>query len=132
MDDETINKYTEEARGRWGDTEAFRQSKERVRKMGKEGLKKVIEDNGSLTMEIALCMKGGEDAKSDRAQRLINKHYNGLRAFYEPNLGMYKGLAEMYIGDERFKANYEKVAQGLAQFMYDAMTHYVATQSGRN
>ena len=34
---------------------------------------------------------------------------------------MHVGLAEMYIMDPRFTANYEKVAPGLAQYMHDAI-----------
>lgn len=125
MDDEIINKYTDEARERWGDTDAFKQAEERVRKMGKEGLQKVLDENGAVTKEITEAMHGGEDPRSDKVQKLIHRHYNGLRAFYKPSLQMYRDLAEMYVTDPRFRANYEKVASGLAQFMHDAMIVYV-------
>jgi len=121
---EEINKYTEEARLRWGHTEAFKQSEERVEKMGKEGLKKVLEESSKLTLEIAELMKSGSDPKSPEAQKLIAKHYEALRAFYEPNPEMYRGLGNMYVEDDRFKANYEKVALGLAKFMRDAMVYF--------
>jgi ribonuclease BN (tRNA processing enzyme) len=123
-DDET-DKYAEEARSRWGNTDAYRQSQERVRKMGKEGMKKVREESDRLTEEIAKMMKAGHKADSKPVQRLIAGHYEGLRAFYEPNPEMYRGLAEMYIADDRFKAHYEKFATGLAQFMHDAMINYI-------
>ncbi len=50
---EEMEKYTEEAKQRWGHTEAFKQSQERVKKMGKAGLAKVIKEAGELTQEIA-------------------------------------------------------------------------------
>ncbi len=128
MDDEIINKYTEEARARWGNTEAFKQAEERVKKMGKDGLQKVLGENGMITEAISQSMKDGEDPRSDYVQKLVNKHYNGLRVFYEPNLKLYRGLAEMYVDDPRFRANYEKVAPGLAQFLHDAMIYYIDTQ----
>jgi hypothetical protein len=34
---------------------------------------------------------------------------------------MHRGLAEMYLADPRFTANYENVAVGLAQYMHDAI-----------
>jgi hypothetical protein len=37
---------------------------------------------------------------------------------------MYRGLAEMYVGDPRFAAFYEKFTPGLAQFMCDAMVEF--------
>lgn len=121
---EETERYTEEARQKWGNTEAFKQSEVRVKKMGKEGLKRVLEESGKLTLEIAECMKSGEPAIGEKAQKLIARHYDGLRAFYEPNLEMYRGLAEMYVADDRFKQNYEKVAPGLAEYVREAMTAY--------
>lgn len=125
---EEMERYTDEARERWGDTEAFRQSEERVKKMGKEGLRKVLAESGALTEEIAQSMNEGEDPTGERVQALIARHYEGLRAFYEPDLEIYRGLAEVYIVDDRFKANYENVAPGLAQFMHDAMMYFVKTR----
>jgi hypothetical protein len=119
------NPYKEEACQKWGHTVAFKQSEERVKKLGKDGLKKFIEESEKLTCEIASCMKNGNFPSSENAQKLIAKHYEGLKAFYEPNLILYKGLAEMYILDERFKNNYEKVAHGLAQYMHDAMVEFI-------
>ena len=119
---EEMEKYRAEAKERWGHTEAWKQSEERTKQMGKEGLKKVLEESSKLTREIAAHM--GEDPKGIAVQRLIAKHYDGLRAFYEPNIKMYRGLAEMYVADPRFKANYENVKVGLAEFMRDAMLCY--------
>ncbi len=125
-----MNKYTEEARQRWGNTDAFKQSHDRVKKMGKAGLAKILKESGELTQEIAAAMKAGLDPKTDAVQVLIARHYEGLRAFYEPNLEIYKGLATMYVDDPRFKANYEKVAHGLAEFMRDGMLYFTERHQG--
>ena len=123
-DTDKLNPYADEAREKWGNTEAYRQSQERVKKMGKEGLERVLEENKKLVQEIAECMKSGESADGERAQKLIARHYDGLRAFYEPNLELYRNLAEMYVADPRFKANYEKTAEGLAEYMREGMLAY--------
>ncbi len=128
---EDMDKYAEEAKQRWGHTEAFKQSQERVKKMGKAGLAKVIKEAGELTQEIAAAMTIGRDPKSKEVQELIARHYTGLRAFYEPNLKMYRGMAKMYVDDARFKANYENIAKGLAEFMRDGMLYYANTQEGK-
>lgn len=129
---EEMEKYTEEARQKWGTTTAFKQSQERVRNMGKDGLKKVLEASDKLTAEIAEAMTSGLDPKSEQAQKLIAQHYAGLRAFYEPNLEIYRGLANTYIADERFKAHYENVAKGLAEFMHDTMIVYCNEQENKD
>jgi DNA-binding transcriptional MerR regulator len=121
---EEMERYHEEAKEKWGGTDAWKQSEIRVKKMGKEGLKKVLEEGGKLTEEIAECMKSGESADGERAQKLFARHYDGLRAFYEPTPEIYRGLAEMYVADERFKQNYEKVAEGLAEYMKEGMVYF--------
>lgn len=123
-----MDKYAEEAKQKWGHTDAFKQSQERVKKMGKAGLNKILEKSGKLTLEIAAAMAAGQDPKSEGVQKLITRHYDGLRAFYEPNLKMYRGMAKMYVDDPRFKANYENVAEGLAEFMRDGMICFADTQ----
>lgn len=123
-----MDKYAEEAKKRWGDTDAYKQSQERVKKMGKAGLAKVIKEAGELTQEIVAAMTIGRNPKNKEVQELIARHYAGLRAFYEPNLKMYRGMAKMYVDDPRFKANYENVATGLAEFMRDGMICFADTQ----
>lgn len=130
VNNEELDMYSEEARQRWGHTEAFKQSEERVKKMGKDGLNKVLAENGKLTEEIAECMRAGDEPTCDKVQELIERHYQGLRAFYEPNLEIYRGLAEMYTDDPRFKENYERVSPGLAEYMRRGMMHFADTREG--
>ncbi|MFZ2681695.1 MAG: MerR family transcriptional regulator [Patescibacteria group bacterium] len=122
--------YAAEAKSRWGHTDAFKQSEERVKKMGRAGLRKVLAAAGALTVKIATAMQSGLDPASAEVQELIAEHYAGLRAFYEPNLEIYRGLANAYINDARFKANYENVAPGLAQFMHTAMLTFCERRDG--
>lgn len=121
---EELEKYTEEARERWGTTDAFKHSQARVKKMGKAGLAKLAKASDELNAHIAEAMKAGLDPKSETVQQLIAKHYDGLRAFYEPSFELYRGLASMYLADERFTAHYEHIAKGLARFMHDGMIAY--------
>lgn len=78
-----LNPCADEAREKWGDTEAFKQSEINVKKMGEEGLKRILAENEKLIAEIAVWMKEGAGTKSDTVQKLIARHYDGLRAFYE-------------------------------------------------
>lgn len=116
------NPYQKEAEERWGHTDAYKQSAERVKKMTKEDFARIGKEGDDLMKEIVANMDKG--AKSPEIQKLINLHYNNLRHFYEPNLEMYRGLASMYADDKRFSAYFEKYHEGLAEFMHDAMHHY--------
>lgn len=117
-----INQYAAEAKERWGHTDAYRQSQERTKNWTKEDYARIKHDADTWMKHFATHMKHKPD--SDVVQELIDQHYNALRTFYEPNLELYRGLAEMYISDERFTSYYERYAVGLAQFMHDAMIAY--------
>ena len=120
--------YAAEAKERWGNTDAYKQSQERVKKMGKEGLKKVMEESNQISAELAKNMD--KDPADPIVQAIVDKHYKWLQAFYEPNLEIYQGLGEMYSNDPRFAANYEKVKPGLAKFFTAAIKIYCGRQRG--
>jgi len=61
-------------------------------------------------------------------QENLNKIWNAGK-YFEPKREMYRGLAEMYVADERFKQNYKKVAVGLAEYMKEGMMKYAEEKS---
>lgn len=117
-----LEKYKEEAKQRWGHTDAYKQSIERTKNWTKEDYKKVEEEGKKLTQSIAEHMNKGIESKE--VQSLIEQHFNSLRQFYEPSYEMYRGLGKMYVEDHRFTRYYEKFRHGLAQFMCDAIAYY--------
>lgn len=117
-----VDQYAAEAKQRWGNTEAYKQSQERVKKMGKEGMQKVKEAGEQLCRELADSMN--LSPADEKVQALVQRHFDGLRAFYEPSLEMYRNLGEMYVDDTRFTAYYDKFAPGLAVFLRDAIRVY--------
>lgn len=120
------DKYAQEAKERWGESDLYRQSQERVKKFSKTDWERIKEEGEKLMKEIVAAMSGG--ASSPEVQKLIAKHYEGLRTFYEPNLVMYRGLGNMYYDDPRFSAYYEKFHKGLAKFMKEAIGVYCDRQ----
>ena len=127
FDDAKMKEYAAEAKERWGNTEAYKQSQERYAQMSKEDIAKIQKDSDDLMKEIAACIN--DDVKSEKVQRLIDRHFNNLNYFYEPSLEIYRGLANMYVEDPRFTAFYEKYTSGLARFMRDAMIAYCDNKS---
>jgi len=117
-----MEQYAEEAKARWGHTEAYKESQKRFEKMSKDDLANIQKEGDALMKELVAHMNEG--AGSNKIQELIGKHFNNLRHFYEPSLEMYRGLANMYVEDKRFAAYYEKYAKGLAEFMREAMIAY--------
>jgi DNA-binding transcriptional MerR regulator len=119
--------YAKEAKARWGNTEAYKESQKRVKAMTKDDMARIQKESDELMGEIVLKMSYG--AESGEVQVLIDRHYKNLRNFYEPNLELYQRLAEMYVADERFTAYFDKYAVGLAKFMKEAMLFYCKRQA---
>lgn len=123
---EELEAYAKEAEKRWGNTEAYRVSKERAMKMSKEDIEELKRSGDLFQKKLAATMPKGPT--SPEFQELIKEHYNSLRTFYEPNLEMYRGLADLYVDDPRFTDAYDRYAPGLAKCMREAMLYYIAEQ----
>ena len=121
-DDYASKQYNEEVLRRWGNTDAFKQSTERVKKMTKAEMEKVKKEGEMLTQKIADNMAKGIGDKE--VQKLISQHYNGIQFFYDCPLEMYRQLGAMYIDDPRFTKYYDKYNPGLAKFMDDAIAYF--------
>lgn len=124
--EDTIKKYADEVKQRWGHTDAYKQSMERSKNATKEDLEKYKKDSDIFMKKVAETADKG--ATSPEMQELIAQHFDALRMWYEPNLEMYEGLAHMYVDDPRFTAYYEKYKPGLAKIFSDAMLHFIETQ----
>ena len=114
--------YADEAEQRWGDTDAYQESQRRTRSYGKADWHAIKEEAAEITEAAAAAMAAGEPADSVAAMDAVERHRQHIsRWFYDCSYEMQVGLASMYISDERFTANYEKVVPGLAQYVHDAI-----------
>jgi MerR family transcriptional regulator, thiopeptide resistance regulator len=114
--------YADEAEQRWGDTEAYRQSQQRTRSYRKEDWLAIRSESQGINERFAAAMAAGEPATGQAAMDLAEEHRRHIdRWFYDLGYPMHRGLAEMYIADPRFTANYETVAVGLAGYVHDAI-----------
>lgn len=120
--EDTVKKYAEEVKQRWGHTDAYKQSMERYAKLTKEDIEKYKKDADIFMKKAAEVSVHG--ALSPEFQEIIAQHFNSLSTWYEPNFEMYRGLAKMYVEDPRFEAYYEKYKPGLAKIFSEAMIHY--------
>lgn len=121
--EDTIKKYADEVKQRWGHTEAYKQSMERASKMTKEDAEKYKHDADIFMKKVAATMDKG--ASSKEFQELVAEHFASLGTWYEPNYEMYRGLAKMYVEDPRFTAYYEKYRPGLANVFSEAMLIFI-------
>jgi DNA-binding transcriptional MerR regulator len=117
-----IEEYKKEAKDRWGETDAYKQSMERVKSWTKNDWDEIKSESAAIYQAIADNMDKGIESKEIQEQ--IAKHHNHINRFYDCSLEIYQGLGNMYVADPRFTAFYEKIKPGMAQFMHEAMDFY--------
>jgi DNA-binding transcriptional MerR regulator len=114
--------YEDEVKERWGDTDAYAESARRTKRYTKEDwvrFKAESEANGVRMIALYDAGVAPDDPRAmdvaDEARLLID------RWFYTCSREMHCNLGEMYVVDPRFKANYEKMREGLAVWFRDAI-----------
>jgi MerR family transcriptional regulator, thiopeptide resistance regulator len=75
-------------------------------------------------VRMAELMVAGTPVDDPAVHAEVHLHYQGVCRFWTPNRTAYASLGQMYVDDERFSANYERVAEGLAAYQRDAMAVY--------
>lgn len=123
--------YREEVEERWG-AAAYRRSDRWWSGMPEAERAEWQERTARLGADWSAAAERGEDPESPAAQDLARRHVEWLGAIpgspaHETNgdiAGYVLGLAEMYVADERFAANYGGRAG--AEFVREALTAYVA------
>ena len=117
--------YAEEARARWGGTDAYAESAKKTAGYGKEEWTMIEQEAGEIFAAFAALRGHAPDdpdvqALVARWQAHITKHY------YACTKEILAGLGQMYTADERFMQNIDRAGTGTAQLMSDAIAVYCA------
>lgn len=113
--------YEREARERY-DPQIVDESYRRARKMSKAAWQALKEEGDTVTRELAGLMNKAPN--DPQVQALITRHKATISPFYTVTAGIYRGLGQMYVEDERFRTFYDQYRPGLADFMQKAITYY--------
>ena len=114
--------YEQEAKKRWGSTDAYKESAKKTAGYTKEAWAQVNAEGDAIMKEFAECRAGGAKPSDEAAQRLVKKWQDYITAnYYTCTREILSGLAQMYTADERFKANIDRFGDGTAEFMSAAI-----------
>lgn len=114
--------YEEEARERWGHTEAYRESTRRAAGYREREWRQTRAESEEIVQSFAQLLADGEPANGAVARAVAERHRQQIcRWFYPCSLEMHRGLGELYVADERFARSYEEVAPGLAAYVRQAI-----------
>jgi TipAS antibiotic-recognition domain len=117
-----MTQFEPEVYERWGDTDAYRQSKSRTSKYSKEDFEAAKVDQEAATELFVYAFGNSLSIDSPKAQEAVIAHRDAITTwFYDCSVEMQKNLAVMYIEDPRFKEYYDGRVRGLAQYVHDAI-----------
>ena len=117
--------YEDEAKLRWGATDAYKESQAKIAGYSKDKWNDVLAGMNGVFAEFAECKNCGESADSDMAQQLVKKLQDYITAnFYHCTDEILAGLGHMYVGDERFRNNIDSHGEGTVEFVSEAIKFY--------
>jgi DNA-binding transcriptional MerR regulator len=120
--------YKEEVEQRWG-AEAYADSARWWSGLGAEGQSAFTDEHAAIAAGWAHLQAAGAPAEGQEAQALARRHHAWIAAGWgnkPPSADQLAGLAEMYVADERFAANYGG-SEG-ARYVRDALTHFAVVE----
>ncbi len=120
-----INDYKNEARARWGNTDAYREYETKKKSYIEQKYDAVNVDMKAIFDEFFDCKISGKTVDSAEAQALVVKLQAHITAnYYTCTDEILAGLGKMYVADERFRQNIDKSGEGTAEFAADAIAAY--------
>ena len=117
-----MKSYDEEAAQRWGETDAYRESKAKTSKYTQADFQAAKADQEAATELFVYAFGNSLPINTPQAQDAVQAHRAAItKWFYECSIEMQKQLAVMYIEDARFKEYYDGRVRRLAQYVHDAI-----------
>lgn len=116
-------KFGKETREKYGE-EAVQQSNKQFRNMTEEQYKELEELGNSVMDHLRIALETNDPA-GEAAQKTAELHKQWITfcwGSYDEEA--HANLAQMYVDDERFTANYDKVKKGATKFLRDAIWIY--------
>jgi hypothetical protein len=116
--------YEDEARQRWPGQ--FDQAQEAARATSPEQQEAEQKELTARMIRMAELMTAGKPADDPEVQAEVDQHYRWVARYWTPGAGAYRNLGQLYVDDQRFRDNYERITPGLADYQRDAMAIYAS------
>lgn len=117
--DET--KYEDETRQRWGHTPQYAESQKKWANYSKEQKQAIKEEGGQFAIRMVTTNPNAKPDDPD-VQAAVRDYYAYInKYFYRCDYEFMRNLSDMWVQDERFAINYERIREGGAKFVRDAV-----------
>jgi DNA-binding transcriptional MerR regulator len=112
------SEYATEAEERWGDTDAWRHSRQRTSSYTKADWERIKAEQEVIGRRFLELMAAGAPPDGPAALTVAEEaRQHNSRWFYETTGEMQAGLGRMFVEDPRFTVYYEKAGEGLAAYV---------------
>ena len=124
---EQAEAYRQEAAQKWG-ADAVEKSENHLRGLGKEAFARLKAESQEIWN--TLTGMAGQDPASEAVQEQVARHYAVIRQFWgtagspDSQAEAYRGLARLYVQDERYTTIDGQSNPAFAGFMHKAMSHF--------
>lgn len=124
FDTSKLDEYAKEAKERWGDSAAYKESAKKTKNYTKEDWDMA---NGQMSAIFAeFGQLKDQPPESRLAQQIVKKLQDFISQFYYAcDSEVLAGLGQMYTSDQRFRENIDKMGgSGTAEFASKAIAYY--------
>lgn len=128
FNEEQQARYQQEAEQMY-DPAVVRASYQRWNRYSKEEKQRIGEEGNAVYQSFMQAMPKGP--ASPEAQACVATWRRHMEYFWSPNEEQLLGIAGGYVNDPRFRANFDKIHPGLADFVYEAVKIYTVNRKVR-
>ena len=120
--------YAREAEQRWGNTDAWKESRRRVQAFTDADRAAIQAEQTAFIADLLAARNAGHAPDSAVAAELAERHRLHIdQRFYPCSHAMQLGLADMYEADARFRDYYDRHGEGLTDYLVAAIRANAAT-----
>lgn len=114
--------YEDEAEQRWGNSDAFAESKKRTQRYTNEDWRRLAAEQAATYADAFSALTAGKSPDDPEVMAVAERHRLTIdRWFYPCSHAMHRALADMYEQDSRFAGNIDKYGVGLTPFLAAAI-----------
>jgi MerR family transcriptional regulator, thiopeptide resistance regulator len=116
------SQYEEEAKQRWGNSDAYKESQRRTKQYTEDDWKKIGAEQATIYADAVVAEAAGKKPSDDDVMDVAERHRLSIdRWFYPCNVVMHLRLADLFESDRRFSENIDKHGPGLTMFLVEAI-----------
>lgn len=126
--EEHKQKYADEVKQRWGNSQAYKESERKTKNYKKEDWARIKNEQEYIYKKFIDSMDKG--FSSPDAQAAVKEWQQSItKNFYNCSNEILRGLGDMYVSDDRFTQNIDKYKPGLSLFLKNAFDYYCDNNS---